>query len=201
MKKIWGENAPYYSQRNNLRSPSTACGITSMINCLSAAGYAFPVGVGQPEDRLFDFAYASGQCQDLYDKLDPRHLIALHEWQRIIELATNLWMQKEVAHFDEGAKTQEILDHIVNKGPCVITGAFPGPADKVFRHSVAAIGVDWAPGGEVNYWYLRDPWGDHRTLYRDIRGNMIDLRSDEFHQFLFNQNSDSKWCIYVDAGM
>jgi len=196
METVWGENSLYYSQRNNLRSYINVCGNTSLINDLVSLGHKIPEGDGQKEDCLFDFEYASPECKALYETLDPKHQYNLHEWQAVIALAVNLWLNKDVARFDGCARESSILAHVSEKGCCVVTGAFPGPG-KIFRHSVGLVGVSWNDTGATG-WKLKDPWGNHLTLYRDQCGNLIPFTPEEFRRILFTENHDSKWCIYVD---
>ena len=203
MKTLWGEKTPYHSQRNNLESPNTACGVTSAINCLVSLGYSLPVGVGQAEDRLFRFLSADPDCRALYLSKPARAREAnpIHEWQDIIALAVSRWIGRPIARFWEKAPTQAVLDHVLERGCCVVTGAFPGPGAKILSHSVALVGASCGDDGKaasVDGWTIKDPWGDHRTLYRDIRGNLIPLKPEEFTRILYAQDKDEKWCIFID---
>lgn len=199
MRLIHGEQAAYYSQRNNAVDSSTACGTTSAINALAALGYAFPPGVGQPEDRLIRFIRADAECLARYRELDPARAYPINQWQEILSIGVSRWFGIDgLARFSPRAKAREILAHIVGGGACLVTGEFPAPNGKVLHHTVAMIGLDME-GEAVSRWFIRDPWGDHRTLYRDVNGALVDLLPEEFVHILKSTGIDSKWCVYING--
>jgi hypothetical protein len=198
---IHGEGAPYYSQRNNVIDPGTSCGTTAAINALAALGYQFPSGVGQPEDRLIKFIRSDSVCLERYNELDPRHQYPVNQWQEILAIGISRWIGiPDLAHFSEYATTKQIFDHVVSGGAVLVTGAFPAGNGKTLHHTVALIGVE-VDGGrgleDVARWFIRDPWGDHRTLYRDVNGSLVDLLPEEFAGILKTTGANLKWAVFI----
>jgi hypothetical protein len=204
MIRINGESATYYTQRNNLRIPGKACGVTSIVNALAAIGAKLPDGEGQPEDRLYDFILADAECRKLFATKPSKNPSPINEWQDILALGASRWLWLPGAlSFNETATAQGMLDRIIRGGACCVTGAFPAPDGKVFHHTVALIGAEYegAPlAANVRRWVIRDSWGDHRTLYRVVDGALVDLTPDEFRDILNTGKTDRKWCIYVCKG-
>jgi hypothetical protein len=202
-KIITGEYSPYYSQDNNKRRPMRACGRTSAINALAALGVPFPESDYQPEDDLDLFIENDPKCQALYatKPADMRAKNPISEWQDILALGVNRWIGKTVAHFNEYASTQSVIDHIVKKGVCLVTGFFPAEHGKVLEHTVALIGLEYdvspTPYNVFRYW-IRDPHGDHRTLYKNKNGAHVDFMPLEFKSILKAPNTDRKWCIFIE---
>lgn len=203
-KVIHGEDATYYSQRNNVEDPARACGVTSAINALVALGWKLPSsGVGQPEDRLMRFIRGDRICRDRHAALDPRGQYPINEWQEVLALGISRWMQiPELAQFYEETPSQAILDHIVTGGACLLTGVFPSQNGKTITHTVACIGAqfDGDPRVEnLRKWFIRDPWGDHRSLYKNVIGRLVDVDPNEFEMIMKTEGHDSKWCVFIEG--
>ena len=201
MKVLWGEDATYYTQRNNIHVPGRACGVTSVVNTLAALGYDMPKGKGQPEDRLYEFIAADPECLAMFSTKPKKSTAPINEWQDILALGANRWMNKCIFAFNEFANEQGIMTHIMKGGAAIVTGEFPAPEGKTLHHTVALIGVEWEGdplGANITKWWMRDSWGDHTTLYRTIDGKLVALQPKEFAQLLKTVNVDKKWCIYVN---
>ena len=201
MRVINGEAATYYTQRNNKVSPARACGVTSAVNAVVALGYPMPAGEGQPEDRLMEFIRADPICLEMFGKKNKASPI--NEWQDILAVGLSRWMGvPDLAMFNERATEEELFHWIKNGGAALITGEFPTMSGATLHHTVALIGLETFGGDDFKAllrWYIRDSWGDHRTLYSSQDGRLIDLRRDEFLDRLKKTKGPNKWAILIRA--
>jgi hypothetical protein len=183
-----------------MRKSARACGRTALANGLDAAGYIFPAHQGQAEDALFDFIQTDPECRALYmaKPAAARKDNPIEEWQDILALGANRWLGKNACVFFEHASVQKVFDHVTKKGPCVVTGAFPTLLGTL-SHSVVILGVEWVEALRriISHWFINDPWGDHRTFYRAIRGKHVLLTHEEYLRILYANNSEYKWCIAI----
>lgn len=203
MKIVHGGKATYYTQRGNELYENTACGFTSAINALVALGYKISEGKGQPEDRLLQFAYDDAECQTLCQSkpMDQQKIHPLHTWQDVIALAINRWLGMDVARFIEACQTARIFAHVAAGGAALVTGEFQSWSGKTLSHTIALIGLETFGGDDLAAlirWYIRDSWGDHRTLYKSHDGRLIDLKPEEFMANLYAKGKPYKWAILID---
>lgn len=200
MKIIHGEHATYFTQRDNEETPNRSCGITSAVNALVALGYALPAGNGQPEDRLMRFIRHDSVCLKMYDAKD-KGKAPINEWQDILAAGISRWIGiPDLAFFIERATAAQIFTHIQGGGACLVTGEFPNYKGNTLHHTVALIGYEFF-GEEslaaIAWWFLRDSWGDHRTLYTSSDGRLVDLKPEEFTSRLKKVGADAKWSIFI----
>jgi hypothetical protein len=198
-----GEDATYYTQRNNVEVPGTACEWTALINVGADLGWDFPAGHGQPEDRFIRFVRSDQICRDRYKQLDPAGKYPIGEWLEVLALGFSRWMKiPELAHFYEETPAQVILDHLSSGGGCVVTGEFPLASGKTLHHGVGLLGADLAGDAvteNIVNWWIRDSWGDYRTGYENHDGRRIPMPDADFQRLLKKTGRDSKWCIFVEG--
>jgi len=201
VKIVHGEKATYYAQWNNEESPKTACGVTSAVNAVVALGYKLPACTGQPEDALMRFIRADPVCLKMYADSPRRKSAPINEWQDILAAGLSRWMGiPELAWFGERATAAQVFAHVRGGGAGLVTGEFPAYTGKTWSHTVALLGLETFGGDDLAAlirWYIRDPQGDHRTLYTSKAGNLVDLKPEEFSARLKSVGIDSKWCVFI----
>jgi hypothetical protein len=191
----------YFSQRNNRRSPYSACNVTAMVDATAAAGWPIPEPKDgedqQPEDRLMLFIETDQECRQMWATLDPRMEIPINQWMAVLTLGLNRWMGQIISLWTESATIPRMIGQLMQGGTCVVSGTFP----RVGGHVVAIVGLEYEEsdlGDPVPHnWIIDDPYGDYRTNYESERGDDVRMPHDTFLAVLKPTNAPRKWCHFI----
>jgi hypothetical protein len=203
IRVLHGEYTPWYTQRDNEDDRSIACTWTAAINAAAAAGWTFPSGSGQPEDRLIRFIRGDHVCQTAYRRLDPRKQYPIGQWLEVVAIGISRWMKiPELAHFYLETPAASIFDHILSGGTAVMTGDFPNSKGKILGHTLAVIGFVYRGDPRVEnvvHWLVRDSWGSYKTKFIVEDGGLVLMPPADFQHFLRASDKDAKWCMFVEG--
>jgi Peptidase_C39 like family len=139
-------NVPYFSQRDNPRSPGSTCNVTSIAMVMYYHGVRSKGG-GQLEDELLQWCLNKGGPGCQTDNAMLSKLIAAYGFK---------------TSFSTTRKWAEIKTELVNRRPVVLGGDFTATG-----HIVCVIG--YTPQGYI----VNDPWGDALTGYTDTEGRKL----------------------------
>jgi hypothetical protein len=139
-------NIPYFSQRDNPRSPQSTCNVTSIAMALYYYGVRSKRG-GQLEDELLQWCLNKGGpgCQTDNNMLSQ--LIAAYGFK---------------TSFSTTRKWVDVKTELASRRPVVLGGDFTASG-----HIVCLIG--YTPQGYI----VNDPWGDALTGYTDTEGRKL----------------------------
>lgn len=179
-------DVPYLSQRDNQHHPATTCNVTSLAMALSYHGVQAAPG-GQLEDQLYELlhsdealAYYRHASPDLFQKGFPVH-----------EVYTNLvWAAGRHgvrASFSTERSLADISAEIAAGRPVLLSGLFTRSG-----HIVLLIGITSA--GDL---ICHDPYGDHRTGYRDRNGEARIYPAEIADTVLKEVGTARKWGLFL----
>lgn len=176
-KKVVGEitkidishDDDYYTQRNNIRYPHSACNVTSGINWLVSSSIAFDCPQGtQPEDYLMDILHSEKAYKVMKElapwaigNYPPNQVWVMLEWG-INELAG-----KKVCELRWNTSIQDIVNSIMHRRAVIVGGKFTN-----YGHFVTVVGFEKEKDNLCNI-IIDDPYGNPLTNYKDVRGNSI----------------------------
>ncbi len=179
----------YHTQLNNTVWPMEACGPTSGINCLYAAGIDFDKPVGIAADDHLMSILRSDEGYKVMARLAPWAAGAYHpnEVHICLEWAINKMVGRKVDKFTEHGTLQSVIWNLAHGRPLIMSGPFtPG------GHMVAVVGFLSAQHEDeveilervmlktVIYIKVDDSYGDWHSNYRDHKGNGIKFVMDKF---------------------
>jgi hypothetical protein len=212
MEKNNSRGKPYYSQRNNVIKPGSACNVTTMINGLSSAGWPIEKTVKkgeQPEDALMRFILSDPVCAAEWKRIDPKGKYAPNEWHSILARGTNRWLCSlgdpafsnagNAVLFTEYTTARAIADHILTGGTVGLSGDFPLPGKDSLHHMICAVGVKESddPKAGVKSFTIDDSWGDYHSGYSEQNGNDIELPIEDFKKIIKFVDSDTKMAHFI----
>ncbi|MCL2808646.1 MAG: C39 family peptidase [Treponema sp.] len=197
-----GAGKPFRSQRDNKEKPSSACNVTSMIIALCAAGWPvdkFSKCNEQPEDLLMRFIYSDQATLQRWKQIDPQGKIPPNQWHAVLAYATGRFLKS--FGYDATAVTwrdcvniEEIVAAIDAGGAAVVSGEFRQNG-KPLHHIVAAVG--YGENKDGFYFIIDDPWGNHKTDYKDHNGKGVRLPLADFTRIMKPRSGAKKWAHLI----
>lgn len=139
-------SVPYFSQRDNPRSPGSTCNVTSIAMVMYYHGVRSRGG-GQLEDELLQWCLNKGGPGCQTDNNILNQLLKAYGFE---------------ASFATTRQWSEVKNELTNRRPVVLGGDFTASG-----HIICVIGFNSA-GYIVN-----DPWGDALTGYTDTEGRKL----------------------------
>ena len=197
-----GAGKPFRSQRDNKEKPSSACNVTSMIIALCAAGYpvdTFAPKGEQPEDALMRFIYSDPATLKRWEQIDPKKETPPNQWHTVLAYGAGRFLKSfgldpAAVTFREAVSIEEIVNAIDNGGAAVISGQF-SQNGKPLHHIVAAVGYGEDKDGF--YIIIDDPWGNHKTDYKDHNGKGVKMYLSDFNRIMKPLNAAKKWAHII----
>jgi hypothetical protein len=186
MKKVNLKSDDFYTQRNNLISPSSACMPTARVMFYLGNGYEIPNNSVYSNDDYFmvllNTNKAKEYCYKKYKwakgKYPPNQVHGMYNsyldklvlGERISDFKTNL--------------TFKDYQNIIADGQVIMTsGSFPN----LDGHAFCIIGID------KDNLLLADPWGNFRNNYKSKKGYKIKMSEDEFINHVKPAGKKKKW--------
>lgn len=140
-------NVPYFTQRDNPRSPNSTCNVTSIAMALYYFGVRSRQG-GQLENELLQWVMNKYGSDRQTDNAILSELIKAYGFPK--------------SSFSTRRKWAEVKSELMNRRPVVLGGDFTASG-----HIVCLIG--FTPQGYV----VNDPWGDALTGYTSYDGRKL----------------------------
>jgi hypothetical protein len=202
MKYDYSLKNDYYTQRNNLKVPFTACSRTSTVMALNQSGWVKEVeqlefkdisnGI-QPEDFLSSISDFRGPIERLKQTSpwffkDGKLTAPAHQIPQILVESINYLFGNGVATLMEYPSYN--LDFLINKLKhgygIALFGKIKQPNGKILRHVVSLAGYEEV-GGEIVNMIIDDPYGVYKTNYTYHCGNNVIVPIAEFMEFFFEK--------------
>lgn len=140
-------NIPYFSQRDNPRSPGSTCNVTSIAMAFYYLGLRSK-GYGQLENELLQWVINRYGHDQQTDNNILAELIKAYGFKN--------------SSFSTQRKWAEVKNELISRRPVVLGGDFTASG-----HIVCLIG--FTPQGFI----VNDPWGDALTGYTDFNGRKL----------------------------
>lgn len=186
MEKVNLKADDFYTQRNNLIKPSSACMPTSRVMFYLGNGFAIHNDSDYSNDDYFMFLLntnkAKEYCYKKYKwskgKYPPNQVHGMYNsyldelviGERVSDFKTNL--------------TFKDYQNMIEDGEVIMTsGSFPG----LDGHAFCIIGMD------NDNLLLADPWGDFRNNYRSKKGYKVKMNEDQFINHVKPTGKKKKW--------
>ena len=197
-----GAGKPFRSQRDNKEKPASACNVTSVIIALCAAGWpvdTFAPSGQQPEDVLMRFIYTDPATLKRWNQIDPKGNIPPNQWHAVLAYGTGRFLaafglDSTAVTFREAVCVEEIVAAIDAGGAVVLSGQFQQNG-RPLHHIVAAVGYGKDESGF--YFIIDDPWGNHKTDYKDHYGKGVRLPLADFNRIMKPLSASKKWAHIV----
>jgi len=197
-----GAGKPFRSQRDNKEKPSSACNVTSIIIALCAAG--FPVDTfapkgEQPEDALMRFIYSDAATLKRWEQIDPKKEIPPNQWHAVLSYGAGRFLKTfgydpSTVVFNTAVSITEIINAVNSGGAAVVSGQF-SQNGKPLHHIVAVVGYGEDKDGF--YFIIDDPWGNHKTDYKNHNGKGVRMYLADFNRIMKPLNSEKKWAHII----
>jgi hypothetical protein len=202
----------YFSQRNNLIKPMSACNVTSFSCFLQISGWLsrLPIPAGtQPEDWLMNF-FQSQEAKDKLHQVDPSGEIGTdqpNEVHAVLCWGINLLLQRYAGAQGDVVKfgtqwnaAQDFVASLQDNRPVVLSGRYPcysARANDIITigHVTCLVGVELDDNtNQPIRWIVDDPYGDVHTNYQNDSGRDISLTAAEFTKWVQSVGSpNQKW--------
>jgi len=197
-----GAGKPFRSQRDNKEKPASACNVTSIIIGLCAAGFLVDTFVPkgeQPEDALMRFIYSDAATLKRWEQIDPKKTIPPNQWHAVLAYGAGRFLASRgfdatAVTFHTDVSIEEITAAIEAGGAAVVSGQF-SQNGKPLHHIVAAVGYGTDKDGF--YFIIDDPWGNHKTDYKDHNGKGVKMYLPDFNRIMKPLNASKKWAHII----
>ena len=197
-----GKGKPFRSQRDNKEKPASACNVTSMIIALCAAGWpvdTFAPKGEQPEDALMRFIYSDPATLKRWEQIDPKKETPPNQWHAVLAYGAGRFLKTfgfdpATVTFRTDVSVEEIIAAIKAGGAAVVSGQF-SQNGKPLHHIVAAVGFGEDKDGF--YFIIDDPWGNHKTDYKDYNGKGVKIYLPDFNRIMKPLNASKKWAHII----
>ncbi len=188
------KNYPYYTQRNNVKSPSAACNVTAATQACIITGNNFEhPAKTQPEDHLMELLETQ-EAWNLLNTVLPGAICKPRNVSHCIAWAVNKAVGKRICRV-ETVSLQEMLYHVITGGAVVVSGRFTKSG-----HFVCIVGLETdqeieniTKAEDINMSQIKniivdDPWGDYKTAYQNQNGNDVFLPVSTFVKTVFGKD-------------
>ena len=197
-----GAGKPFRNQRDNKEKPLSACNVTSIIIALCAAGYpvdTFAPKGEQPEDELMRFIYSDAATLKRWEQIDPKKDIPPNQWHAVLAYGAGRFLKTfgydpAAVTFNTSVSVIEITTAINLGGAAVVSGQF-SQNGKPLHHIVAVVGYGEDKDGF--YFIIDDPWGNHKTDYKNHNGKGVRMYLADFNRIMKPLNSEKKWAHII----
>jgi hypothetical protein len=203
---------PNWTQLKDRIEPLASCNVAAFINAAQASGEdvmaARKMGEERPADDLMSFIRADPDCLALYatKPAADRKKYPPNQYMDILALGGAKWLGYSKAFkFDNNANPLIMSQWIIAGGNLIVSGRYPvihadGSAGFI-DHITALVGLGYINEGGgrlvVQFWLMDDSYGDHRTKYTTRLGDNIVMSQKDFDDYLKENGSTTKRCIFV----
>jgi len=186
-----------FSQRDNEKRPSGACGATSAVNALNISEIPYDFKTeGQPEDALMAFLDLKEGGWKKLKEVDPGATYNPWNTSAVISWAVNKMVGKNVVRVEKWT-LQEMIFHLAKEQAAIVIGAGWTKSS----HFVAIGGfetdqeniLDIKKVADIDLKKLKsirmiDSWGNYKTGYKDFdktKGSIYNLDIATFKKVVF----------------
>ncbi len=196
------KDSDYHTQINNKKIPYASCNTTAMVMALKAAGlmFDFPAGV-QPEDHFTEFMHR-GEAFDKMHQWFPyaeANSMLPQNFSKCLEWGINEMMGRRVDKFTTRGTLQEMIWHVSEGRPLVMSGKFTSSGHfvtlvgfRTLQHKQDLRLVEGVILEAVDYVTVDDPYGNFHVNYTSHKGNDIKFDLDAYDK-LTNIPGKGKW--------
>ena len=186
MKKVNLESNDFYTQRNNLIKPSSACMPTSWVMFYLGNGYEIKNNSDYSNDDYFmtllNTKQAKEFCYKKYPwakgKYPPNQVHGMYN-----SYLDKLIIGKRISDFKTNLTFKDYQNIIADGQVLMTSGSFPG----LDGHAFCIVGIDG------DYLLLADPWGDFRNNYKSKKGYLVKMKESQFNYHVKPANKKKKW--------